>query len=121
MTIDRKALIRAYKESRRPAGIFVVRNIKSGRVLFGPAVDLPAMLNRQRFQLQGGAHPDRELLADWNELGPDAFEFDVLDRLECPEDPTYDAKDDLTALAALWFEKLTAAGTPLYPWARRNA
>lgn len=63
--IDRKALIRQYKESRRPMGIYRVRHKASGRSLVGETVDLPAMLNRVRFQLNAGAHPNVELQRDW--------------------------------------------------------
>ena len=48
MAVDRKALIRQYKETRRPAGVFRVRNTANGKSLVGTSVDLPSMLNRQR-------------------------------------------------------------------------
>ena len=75
--IDRKASVRQYKLNPPPAGTFRVRNTASGKSLVGSAVNLPGMLNRQRFQLQNGSHPSKELQADWNALGPEAFEFEV--------------------------------------------
>jgi hypothetical protein len=118
-TIDRKALIREYKESSRPAGIYCVRNTSSGRSLVGSTPDLPGMLNRQRFQLEMGSHPDRALQADWNELGPGVFEFEVLDRLEQRDEPGYDPIDDLAVLKGLWLERLIDAGVGLYRQSRR--
>src|SRR5262249_47240530 len=100
--MDRKALIRDYKESRRPVGVFRVLNKVTGKALVGTSKDLPAMLNRQRAQLEMGGHPNRELQKDWNELGPDAFVFEVLDTLSVPEQPDYDPSDDLRALEQLW-------------------
>ena len=117
MGVDRKALIREYKETPRSAGLFQVRNLTTGRLLIGPAPDLPGMLNRQRFQLETGAHPDKELQADWNALGPDAFEFGVLDRLE-QEEREPDA-GELQVLHQLWLERLD--DTPLYRLSRRGA
>lgn len=105
--MDRKALIREYKENRRPIGVFWVRNTVNGKSLVGVSSDLPGMLNRQRFQLDAGLHPNRELQKDWNELGPDAFAFEVLDTLPAPERPDYDSSDDLRALEALWLDKLS--------------
>jgi hypothetical protein len=107
---DRKAQIRAYKESPRTMGIFEVRNTVSGKRLIGSATDVPAMLNRQRAQLRLGAHPNAQLQADWNTLGADAFAFDVLDVLAPPDDPAYDPRPDLDVLQALWLEKLTPFG-----------
>lgn len=116
--IDRKALRRAYKETPRPAGIYRVRNIATGKSLVGSTSDLPGMLNRQRFQLEQGTHCDKELQNDWNALGPDGFEFETLDRLEPKTEPTYDPAEDLRALKEMWIEQLTASGVPLYRWSR---
>ena len=115
MVIDRKARARQYKDTPRPAGIFAVRNTASGRSLIGPTPDLPGMLNRQRFQLEMGSHPDRELQADWNALGPDAFAFEVLDRLDPGDDPGADQAGELRVLHEMWTEKLTGSGVSLYP------
>jgi hypothetical protein len=84
---DRKELIRRYKETPRPAGVYRVRNLVSGKSLLGSSPDLPAILNRERFQLDAGLHPDKELQKDWRELGPNAFAFETLDRLERPARP----------------------------------
>jgi hypothetical protein len=104
---DRKALIRAYKETRRPIGVYRVRNLTDGRSLVGTSVDLPSMLNRERAALRFGAHGNAALQRDWNALGPDAFAFEVLDTLSVPPDqPGYDPADDLRVLEALWLERL---------------
>ena len=108
--MDRKEQIRTYKESSRPMGVFRVRNAVNGRSLIGSSVDVPAMLNRQRFQLESGFHPDRVLLAEWRESGPDAFAFETLDTLAPPDEPGYDPSADLKALEEMWLEKLGRAG-----------
>lgn len=112
--IDRKAHRRAYKETPRPAGIYRVRNLATGKSLVGSTADLPGMLNRQRFQLAHGSHPDRELQSDWNTLGADAFAFEALDQLEPKAESTYDPTADLRVLQEMWLAQLTASGTPLY-------
>ncbi len=110
--MDRRKAIREYKETRRPMGVYRVRNARTGRMLLGSSVDLPSILNRHRATLRLGAHVDRELQRDWNDLGPDAFEFEVLDTLPPPDEPAYDARADLEVLEQLWREKL--AGEPTY-------
>lgn len=119
--IDRREAIRQYKQTPRPAGIFRVRNATDGRSLVGSSVDLPGMLNRHRFQLEHGSHPDRELQRDWQEHGAAAFAFEVLDRLEPRDDPASDPAADLRVLKEMWIEKLTAAGEWLYPQSKRGA
>lgn len=74
----------------------------------GSSVDLPAMLNRTRFQLELASHPNRALQRDWDELGGEAFEFGVLDTLEPREEPGHDPSDDLRELEDLWVDRLSA-------------
>ncbi|MFB3907758.1 MAG: GIY-YIG nuclease family protein [Candidatus Eisenbacteria bacterium] len=120
--MNRKESIRQYKETARPAGIFRIRNTASGRSLVGSSPNLPAILNRQRFQLENGSHPDKELQADYSALGAGSFEFEELDRLAVPEDqPDYDPTEDLRVLKDLWLERLTDAGVDLYPQSRWRA
>ena len=111
--MNRKDLTRQYKETPRPMGVFGVRHVASGRCFVGTSRDLPAMLNRQRFQLERGVHPNRALQHDWNESGAGAFAFETLDTLPPPEDPGYDPAADLAILEALWLEKLG-------PWGERG-
>jgi len=118
--MDRKALVRAYLEAPRPAGVYRIRNTASGRSLVGVSPDVPSILRRQRFQLEHGSHPEKELQADWNALGPEAFAFETLDLLKPSDDPEYEPAEDLRALKALWVADLTAAGTPLYPRSLRD-
>jgi hypothetical protein len=106
MKPDRKALIQQYKQTPRSMGIGAVRNTTTGKTLVVASRDLPALLNRQRAQLRLNAHPNPVLQADWNSIGPDAFEFVVLDTLAPKDAPDYNPTDDLRTLEELWLEKL---------------
>jgi hypothetical protein len=113
--MDRKALARAYKESRRPMGVYCVRNIQSGDTLIGRSTDLPSVLNRERTSLRFGGHPNRRLQQDWNALGSDAFTFEVLDTLAWPDDtPDFDPTSDLLLLESMWRERLQPNGNGSY-------
>lgn len=108
--MDRKALIRQYKANRRPMGVFQVRNTLSGKVFLGSTADLPSMLNRQRAQLQMGAHPNRQLQADWQVHGAGAFALEVLDTLTASDEAGYDPREDLRTLEAMWLAKVAPFG-----------
>ena len=108
--VDRKALIRRYKETPRPMGVFRVHNTVDDRSFVGASRDLPSILNRERFQLEHGSHPIRSLQADWNRLGPDAFVFEALDTLSPAERSASELADDLAVLEQIWLEKLTPHG-----------
>ena len=104
--MDRKDLIRQYKATPRPAGVYRIQNTETSRTLVGTSVDAPAMLNRQRAQLQMGGHPNRGLQADWDALGSGAFKFEILDSLTPSDEPGHDVVKDLQMLEELWVEKL---------------
>jgi hypothetical protein len=112
--MDRKARIREYKETARPMGVFRVRNTATGKSFIGSSNDLPAMLNRQRFQLDAGSHPNSQLQSDWKELGAAVFEFDTLDTLQAPETPGADVSEDLRTLEEMWMQNILGSGGSLY-------
>ena len=105
MTDDksRKDLIRHYRETAQPMGIYRVRSRETGHAVLGASTNLTAILNRHRAQLELGGHPDTALQQAWDSGGPDAFEFEVLDVLEARDDPGY----DLAELETLWRERLS--------------
>jgi len=105
--MDRKALIREYKQRRPPMGVYRIHNTVTGHTLVAASIDLPSILNRHRAQLGMGGHPARALQADWITHGPDSFVFEVLDTLAPPAEADYDPLADLTVLEDLWLEKLS--------------
>ena len=112
--MDKKAEKLAYKASRRPMGVFQVRNVVSGKIFVGSSADLSAIFNRIRFQLFAGAHPNKDLEADWKHLGADKFTFDVLEEIVPRDDAHYNYQADLETLEDLWLEKLQPYGEKGY-------
>ncbi len=104
---------RQYKAFTPRLGIYRVTHTPSGRTLLGQSLHLDGMLNRIRFQLQNGLHPNRVMQADWKADGPDAFMFEVLDEIE-PKNPGDEPMDDLKELLTLWQEKLDLPPTQRY-------
>lgn len=112
--MNRKELVREYKESKLPMGLFQIKNTINGKLLVGSSQNLPGMLNRMRWQMESGGHPNRALQQDWNQHGAGAFTFEVLDELKHPVQEDYDPTKDLEELLALWLEKLTPYGAKGY-------
>jgi hypothetical protein len=106
----RKELQREYKERAKPSGVYQVKNLANGKVLLGSSLNLEGLLNRNRFTLRNGSHPNKELQKDWNELGPDQFVFEVLETVQVQDDPNFNIKDELTLLEQIWLEKLLPFG-----------
>jgi hypothetical protein len=112
--MNRKELIREYKQRRRPMGVYRVLNTVTGHALVAASRDLTSILNRHQAQLSMGAHPSGVLQADWAEHGPDSFVFEVLDTLTPPDRPDYDPLEDLTVLEDMWLDKLSMPADPLH-------
>lgn len=112
--IDRKEMIRQYKETPRPAGVFVVRHVPSGRTLLGSSTDAPAMLNRIQAQLRMRSHRNRDLQQDWDQGAPDDFDFEVVDLVEQSDRPNLDLGAELEGLEAVWREELGVTGAVSY-------
>ena len=106
----KKLLIRAYKERPKPAGIFQVKNSVNGKVLLGSSLNLDGCLNRHRFGLSNGSHRNKRLQSEWNEYGPEAFVFEILERVKPSDDPNFDVEVELTLLEEIWIEQLQPFG-----------
>ena len=106
----RAELKRAYKEAPRQAGVYQIKNLRSGKVLFGSSTNLHGPFNKHRFMLSIGRHSIAALQEDWNRLGADAFSFEILEVVKPSHDPGFNLDDELTLLEQIWMEKLGLPG-----------
>ena len=106
----RAELRRSYKETPRQAGIYHIKNSKTGKVLLGSSTNLHGPLNKHRFILSTGRHDNAALQNDWNQFGPDAFSFEILEIVKPSDDPSFCLEDELTLLEQIWLEKLRPFG-----------
>nr|MEE4268695.1 metalloregulator ArsR/SmtB family transcription factor [Candidatus Krumholzibacteria bacterium] len=81
-TEERKAKVQLYKQARKQAGIYGIRNRETGRLLLGSSLNLHGPLNRHRAELRFGSHRCRQLQEDWNAYGPEGFDFEVFDTVD---------------------------------------
>ena len=107
---SRQELKRDYQERVKPAGVFQVKNIISGKVLLGSSLNLEGALNGHRFSLTIGAHRTTALQHDWNSYGSDAFTFEVLEVVKISDSPYFNLNDELTLLEQIWIEQLQPFG-----------
>jgi hypothetical protein len=110
MKEEQKQLKRNYQDNPPPMGVFLIRNNLSDKVFLGAGLDVHGLINRYKFQLKHGSHPNKLLQADWNELGSNNFAFEIVDELKPPNDPAFDSRAELVVLENLWLEKLQPFG-----------
>ena len=114
MSANKKALKKEYQQSHRPMGIWQIRNLVNDKVLIGASLNLLGIINRHKFQLQMGGHPNKALQADWNEFGSERFAFEILDEISANKEAGYDYRSDLLFLEDLWLENLAPFGEKGY-------
>ena len=106
MKNDNRRLKQEYKQAKRAFGVFLIRNTTNDKVYIASGMDIQGIINRHKFALSTGGHQSKELQKDWNELGADKFEFEVVDQMEPRDEPGFDGRRELQFMEEMWLEKL---------------
>ncbi|MEI8046764.1 MAG: GIY-YIG nuclease family protein [Bacteroidota bacterium] len=105
----------AYKLVKFRAGIFQIKNTNNGKIYLQASTDLDRGYNSDRFQLNAGLHPNKELQKDWNASGANAFEYSLVDELKTAENVTNsEIKKDLLEFLELHRCEFLKNGNILY-------
>lgn len=105
----KQELKQMYKEVEIDSGVYQIKNKQNDKIFVASTNNLKT-INGRKFMLQQGSHPNRELQKDWDQYGPEAFEFEVLEKLEKKDHPFFDAKDALEKLEDKWMKELAPYG-----------
>ena len=108
VNLDKKRLKRDYQQTPRAIGVILIRNNLNDKVFLAAGVDLHGLINRHKFQLTNGSHANKQLQADWNELGSYNFAFEIVD--ESRPGAEADPGAEVETLEKLWLEKLQPFG-----------
>ncbi|BBI33748.1 GIY-YIG nuclease family protein [Cohnella abietis] len=106
---DRAKLVQQYKEIPIEAGVYQIRNTVNGKIFLNSTFNLKS-INGRVITLKLGTDNNRELQKDWNELGEQAFVFEVLEVLKKSDNPFVVPKDELKKMLDSWFDKLQPYG-----------
>ena len=102
----RKELIKEYKQSKFRMGVFQIRNTVNGKVFIASSVNLDAIWNRLRTELNFGGHRNPVLQKEWKELGEENFKFEVLSEIDQKEGEMVDYNRELKLLEKMFIEEL---------------
>jgi hypothetical protein len=104
---DRKALIRAFKESKPATGIYGFRCTASGQLWIGYSPNLGAVRNRMRFQFAQGFHREPSLRDAAALHGAGSFVFEIIETFKEDIEPLL-LPDMLKTRKAFWIAELGA-------------
>ena len=110
----RKELIRQYKETPQPMGVFQIKNNRNGKLLLLKALNIPGIITRHQLELRRGMHRNHELQAEWNQYGEEVFSFEPLATIKPEEFPPEQWSAAVAELLQTWLEKLQPYGDAGY-------
>ncbi|QDR82304.1 GIY-YIG nuclease family protein [Sporomusa termitida] len=95
-------------------GVYQIKNTVTGKLFIGSSLDLPGKLNSNRFQLSMKSHHNKELQADWNLYGSDAFTFEVLENINPEKIAQESWRNAVAELEEKWLDTLQPYGDKGY-------
>lgn len=110
----RKELKDEYKQLKFRMGVFQIRNVVNGKIYIEGSVNLDAIWNRHRTELNFGGHRNTTLQKEWKEFGEENYKFEVLSEIEHREGESIDYKKELTLLEKMYIEELQPFGDKGY-------
>ena len=108
--LSKQDLKREYKERKKPAGVFQIKNTANGKMFLGSSLNLEGPLNAHKFMLMTGSHRNEALQKEWNEFGAEKFVFEILEFVKIKDDQNFNMSDELTLLEQIWLENLRPFG-----------
>jgi len=102
----KKELKEIYKQMKFPIGVFQIKNIINNKIFLGSSVNLDAVWNSYKFQLNLGTYPNAELQAEWQKFGEHNFVFEVIYEIEQDDKPNRNYKKEAEELKELYIEEL---------------
>ena len=108
-SMDRKKELKEqYKQMKTEMGVFIVQNKINNKYLLVTTQNLKGMINRVRFQLNNGGHPNSELQQEWKRFGEDKFDIIILETLDYDKDESkIDYSKELYIMEIMLIEKLS--------------
>jgi hypothetical protein len=104
-----------YKSMKLRVGIYQIVNKHENRIYLKTTTDLDRAFNSDLFQLKAGMHSNKALQNDWNNLGPEIFEFKTFDELAVNDTTTpEEIKQELKELLKMHVSELKKNGQLLY-------
>lgn len=108
----KKELKQQFKEAKVEGGIYQIRNLENNKVYIGSTKNFRT-LKGKKFSLDMGTDTNQLLQKEWNTYGKDAFDFEILEKLN--EDECYiDVKYALKKLLEKWMDQIKPFGEKGY-------
>ncbi|SEW05347.1 GIY-YIG catalytic domain-containing protein [Chitinophaga sp. YR573] len=107
----KKELKEEYKQMKFKMGIFQIRNTLNNKIYIEGSINLNAIWNRHKMQLNFGVHPNPDLQQEWKE---EHFRFEILAEIGHKDDEVTDYNKEIKLLESMYIEELQPFGEKGY-------
>ena len=108
----RKELLEQFKEIKTYMGVIQITNRINGKIFIAAYPNLKNRWLTIKGQLGTGMHVNSQLQKDWNQFGPEAFDYKVLE--EKDTEKVVDVHWEVKQMEKKWLEKLQPFGEKGY-------
>ena len=112
--MNKKEIIKEYKNQKHPAGLFIVKNLQENKIFIGKSLNLPAKIRGITFEVEMGSYAYSNLAQDFKRLGKEKFEILILDQIEVKDETDKELSSELETLEDMWVKKLKNEGITFY-------
>jgi len=103
---SKKELKDEYKHKKFKMGVYQIRNTVNNKIFIDSSVNIDAIFNRNRLQLNFGNHPNTILQNNWKQFGEGQFVFEILAELKQSETDEMDYAKEAKQLAEMYIDEL---------------
>jgi hypothetical protein len=103
---SKKEIKDEYKTKKFKIGVFQIRNTVNGKIYLDGSLDLDAIWNRSRMELNFGTHGNSELQKEWKEFGEANFKYEILSEIEQKDEIKIDYNKEVKQLTEMFIDEL---------------
>ena len=103
---SKKKLKEEYKNKKNRMGVFQIRNTVNGNIYVGSSLNLDAIWNRNRMELNFGNHRNSVLQREWKQFGEANFKYEILSEVVEKDEDRIDYNKEIKTLEGMFIEAL---------------
>ena len=109
-----KDLKEEYKIKKFKIGVFQIRNTVNEKIFVDGSVNLDAIWNRHRMELNFGNHRNEDMQKEWSAFGADHFRFEIISEIDQSDNSKTDYTKEVKQLTEMFIDELTPFGEKGY-------
>jgi hypothetical protein len=103
---SQKQIKEEYKLKKFKMGVFQIRNTVNGKIHVGSSLNLDAIWNRNKMELNFGNHRNSILQSEWKQFGERNFMYEILAEVVQKDEDRIDYNKEVKTLEGMFIAEL---------------